>query len=369
MSIRAGYTVGRTTGESSLRDQLNQFKTRNFEADNNEEILKRYPGRESLVSKCIKVIVDNFETTPVKDVLPPQQMAEITERLPTSLSPIIGAKYVFNENYWKRCAVEKYGWHNCNIAEHGLLWKQLYFEKLMRDKLEDFDPATEDQGTLYELVDACSDYIFTIAFSQLPSHIDLSELLSYLPNLSRMEICYGVKKVGMNYERMLFGMKIADATALAKAFHHAETLTTLILSGNMIDDDLLRMLMSGLIKNNTVTSLDLSHNKITNHGTRLLSKLLGENSVLTNLNLADNHIHTDGGRYLARGLRENDSLLYLNLRLNQLMDDGCEMLFDGLQENRCLTDLNISSNGAGHQVSIINKTPCGFITGNIFAEV
>ncbi|RYY81073.1 hypothetical protein EON63_16270 [archaeon] len=43
----------------------------------------------------------------------------------------------------------------------------------------------------------------------------------------------------------------------------------------MIDDDLLRMLMTGLIKNTTITYLDMSHNKITNHGARLLSKLLG----------------------------------------------------------------------------------------------
>ena len=48
------------------------------------------------------------------------------------------------------------------------------------------------------------------------SHIDMAELLSLLPNLARLEVAYGVNKIGMNYERMLFGMKIADATALAK---------------------------------------------------------------------------------------------------------------------------------------------------------
>ena len=98
----------------------------------------------------------------------------------------------------------------------------------------------------------------------------------------------------MNYERMLFGMKISDATSLAKIFDQTDTLVTVILSGNLIDDDLLRMLMTGLIKNNTITHLDVSHNKITNHGARLLSKLLGENSVISTLNLADNQIHSEG---------------------------------------------------------------------------
>ena len=323
MAIRAGYSVGRTTGESSLSDQLSKFKPRTTLGDDSSKGNKPpNPAHETLASKCINVIVQNFERMPVKELLPPPQMAEITGRLPTTLNPIIGAKYVFNENYWKRCSVEKYGWHNCILAEHGLLWKQLYFEKSFREKLEDFDPSTEDVESLYEFIDACSDYIFTVGFNQLPSHIDMSELLAMLPNLSRLEVAYGVNKIGMNYERMLFGMKIADATALAKSFSRTTTLTTVILTGNLIDDDLLRMLMSGLIKNSTITALDLSHNKITNHGIRLLSKLLGENSVLTSLNLADNHIHADGGRYIARGLRENDSILSLNLRLNQLKDEG-----------------------------------------------
>ena len=40
----------------------------------------------------------------------------------------VGALYVFDENYWKRRCVEKLGWQNCQIAEHGLTWKQLFFE-------------------------------------------------------------------------------------------------------------------------------------------------------------------------------------------------------------------------------------------------
>lgn len=42
--------------------------------------------------------------------------------------PKVGALYVFDESYWKRRCVEKLGWQNCQIAEHGLTWKQLFFE-------------------------------------------------------------------------------------------------------------------------------------------------------------------------------------------------------------------------------------------------
>ena len=351
MAIRCGYSVGRTTAESSLSDQLKRFKSRKLgdeSKENNDGPTN--PARETLKSKCIDIIVKNFAENPVTEVIPPAQMAEITAKLPSDLSPVVGAKYVYNEAYWKRCCVDKFGWHKCELSEHGLLWKQVYFEKLMQERLEDFNPPSDSIHDLEELVVACMDYIFTITFRQLPSHLDMHALCNLLPNLTKLDISYGVNKIGMEYERMLFGMKISDATNLAKVFESTQTLSTLIISGNMIDDDLLRVLMTGLIKNNTITHLDVSHNKITNHGARLLSKLLGENSVLATLNVADNHIHTEGGRYFARGLRENDALLALNLRLNHLGDDGCRLLLEGLQDNITLTDLNISSNYAGAQV-------------------
>lgn len=356
MAIRCGYTVGRNTGESSLGDQLCRYKPRTTGREETKTVDPNgNPARETLMAKCINVIVDNFHVNPITDVIPPNQMAEITKKLKTNLPPEIGARFVYNEAYWKRCCVEKYGWHNCQLVEHGFLWKQVYFEKLIQERLEDFDPQSQSIESFYDLADACMDYLFTIRFRQLPSHLDLCELCSFLPNLMRLDLSYGINKIGMNYERMLFGMKISDASTLAKLFERTQTLTTLIMEGNMIDDDLLRVLMTGLIKNSTITHLNVSHNKITNHGARLLSKLLGENSVLCTLNVSDNQIHTEGGRYFARGLRENDVLLDLNLRLNHLGDDGCRLLLEGLQDNLTLTNLNLSSNYAGSQV---NKLLC-----------
>ena len=220
MSIRCSYTVGRTTTESSLSDQLKRYKARQIKTNEKLKLNKTYsnPAKESLVSKCIKVVVANFEKNPVKEIIPPPQMAQITSQLPTTLSPIIGGRYVYNENFWKRCCVDKFGWHNCNISEHGMLWKQLYFEKLFQEKIEDFDSQTENIEDLFELIDACMDYIFTLTFRQNPSHIDMFDICSLMPNLSKLDITYGVNKAGMNYERMLFGMKISDATSLAKVF-------------------------------------------------------------------------------------------------------------------------------------------------------
>ena len=227
--IRSGYSVGRTTNESSLADQLRRFKPRTLKEEH--AIVPKYknPAKESLLQKCINVIVDNFEDRPIKHTIPPLQMAEITKALPVTLNALIGARYVYNENYWKKCCVEKYGWHKCDIAEHGFMWKQLYFEKLLSERLEDFDPDTEKIEDFYEFADAIMDYVFSVKFAQLPSHLDMYELCSLLPNLTKLDITYGITKIGMQYERMLFGMKISDATALAKVCDSTDSLTTLMM--------------------------------------------------------------------------------------------------------------------------------------------
>jgi len=139
--IRSGLTVGRNTTESSLSDQLQRFKPRSLtdkgkskklDLDPNAKSLSGNPSHETLQAKCIRVLVDNFSERPIKEVIPPPQMAEITQALATNLPPIVGAKYVFNENYWKRCCIERFGWQNCNLEEHGLLWKQMFFEKVLQ---------------------------------------------------------------------------------------------------------------------------------------------------------------------------------------------------------------------------------------------
>ncbi|DAZ98037.1 TPA: hypothetical protein N0F65_004527 [Lagenidium giganteum] len=305
----------------------------------------------SLIVMCLKVISDRFCTDPKILNVPRKFFPDIMARLPLDLDVCITAPNVSDENYWKRCCLSKSAWKNLQIADHGLTWKQLYLEKHMQDLLEGFDANNDDHDHLIDSVKACQDFIFTLEIDQLLSHIDLNEICSHLKNLTRLRLTYGVKQIGMKYERMLFGMKISDATNLSHIVKNTRTLTTLWLPSNLLDDDLLRMVMTGLIKNNTITSLDLSHNKITNHGARLIAKLLGPDSVLTSLNLCDNQIHAEGGRYLSRGLKYNTSLVELNLRLNRLTDEGARMLLEGLVEHKSLMNLNLSNNMLGRDTA------------------
>ena len=140
---------------------------------------------------------------------------------------------------------------------------------------------------------------------QFLSHLDMEMLFQNVPTLCNLEMTFGVKEIGMEYERSLFGMKMSDVTSLQKALRVTETLTILSLPCNLLDDNTVRILASGLQGNATITALDLSHNKIADRGVKALAKLLNERSVVLSLNLNDNHIHADGGKYFGRALKLN----------------------------------------------------------------
>jgi hypothetical protein len=193
-------------------------------------------------------------------------------------------------------------------------------------------------------MEAAEDSVFTLRLRQLPSHLDLEIPFSRLPNLSELDLTYGISRVGMKYDRALLGMKITDAMSLAKCTKATQTLTTLVLQANLVNDKVVAALVEGLSYNHTITFLDLSHNEITAKGVRILTKCLGPDSVLMSLDLSDNQIHSDGGKYIGRALRRNASLIDLNLRLNAIDERGARLLMEGVRRSPSLTTLNLASN-------------------------
>jgi len=57
----------------------------------------------------------------------------------------------------------------------------------------------------------------------------------------------------MEYERPLFGMKMSDAKNFADCIKLTQSLVYLSLPGNLIDDDLINILIKGLILNKTIS--------------------------------------------------------------------------------------------------------------------
>jgi len=225
------------------------------------------------------------------------------------------------------------------VAAHGGSWKQLYFEQNLQDTLESFDPTVSVLDELRRLMAFSSRFVRYLTVSQLPSHLDLQHVFGCLDSsLCGLTLRYGLRQVGMEYDPAMFGMRLPDCRSLARSLCSAETLTYLNLSGNALDDEKARMVLSGLVDNLSVTHLDLSQNKIADRGARALAKLLDSSSVIGVLNLSDNLIHAEGGRALARSIRGGSTLFQLDISLNRIGDEGAEALCHTAQESglRCL---------------------------------
>jgi Ran GTPase-activating protein (RanGAP) involved in mRNA processing and transport len=191
---------------------------------------------------------------------------------------------------------------------------------------------------------AASYEVFKLEITQL-QRFEISNVFRHLPNLSHLTLTYGAKHIGMAYERPLFGMKMSDAQNFKDCLRSTTSLVFLSLPGNLIDDDLVSILIKGLMLNKTITQLDLSHNKISQSGARKISKYLLQSQILTHLNLGDNNINYEGSRYLCQAFKVNTSLISLNLKLNRIDDKaGQKMCIDLHVKNSHLEELNLAAN-------------------------
>ena len=296
-----------------------------------------------LTELCMEVLAANFKEHSNFRAIPGKFQTRVVEILPTDLPLEVTCPQIEDDYYWQRCATER--WKNCNVVEHGGKWKRLYLERNLEDEIEALDENQTNMERLIKTIKLSAVYVHRLHIKELKSHMDVGVLFESLPSLTDLGIVYGHRRVGMDYERSMFGMKNADATCLAKGIKYkANFLTMVNLSSNLMDDDKLRLLVTGLLDNDTVTHLDVSHNRVADRGARALARLLGETSVITSLNLCDNEVHGEGGKALGRVLARNRSLLSLNLRLNRLGDDGGRLLAEGLRANRALRELNCCGN-------------------------
>lgn len=236
---------------------------------------------------------------------------------------------------------------NIKREQHGNSFKQAFIETHIQEMLENY----KSEGSLdvvEEQLKAARYEVFCLIITQL-QHFDISHVFKYLPNLAYLTLTYGAKHIGMEYERPLFGMKMSDAQTFKDCLRTTTSLVFLSLPGNLIDDDLISILIKGLMLNKTITQLDLSHNKIGQAGARKISKYLLQSQILTHLNLADNCINYEGSRYLCQALKVNTSLISLNLKLNRIDDKGGQkMCIDLRVKNSRLETLVLAANLLGN---------------------
>jgi hypothetical protein len=135
----------------------------------------------------------------------------------------------------------------------------MYVERHLTTLIENYHPSKSPDNLerMMKEIEAGRSFVHTLVIQQLPSHIDLSQVFSHFPNLLSIDLKYGMRKLGMDYDTSSFGMQLLDAMGLAKYFLQAKTLNRVALSENLLNDESIHVLMSGLARNDTITYLGM----------------------------------------------------------------------------------------------------------------
>ncbi|XP_022281816.1 dynein regulatory complex subunit 5 isoform X5 [Canis lupus baileyi] len=329
-----------------------------------------------LTELCIQHIVENFQNNPILKQLLPEHQQKVLNHLSPDLPLTVTANLIDDENYWRRCCMQR--WPVCHVARHGGSWKRLFFERHLENLIKHFIPSTTDPAVILDLLPFCRNYVRRLRVDQflppvqLPlqpwngelsdsgseaemeqptgDHYQLRDLVAGLSHLEELDLVYGVKDCGMNFEWNLFLFTYQDCHSLAATIKACHTLKTFRLTRSKVDDDKARILIRSLLDHPALEELDLSHNLIGDRGARAAAKLLSHshlrvltlannqvltvNTTLTSINLSCNHIGLDGGKQLLEGMSDNKTLLEFDLRLSDVAQESEYLIGQALCANR-----------------------------------
>lgn len=190
------------------------------------------------------------EDNPLLKELPPEYQKKVLGSLPPDLPLAITANLIDDESYWQRCCVKR--WRVCRVSRHGGSWKHMFFERHLANLLAHFIPGTSDPAVVTDLLPLCRDYVRRLRVDQflppvqLPRHsrdpeqsdsgseVDMEEsitdhyclgpLVAGLGHLEELDLVFGVKDCGMNFEWKLFLFTYRDCHSLAATVKACHTL-------------------------------------------------------------------------------------------------------------------------------------------------
>lgn len=188
---------------------------------------------------------------PILKQLLPQHQQKVLNYLSPDLPLSVTATLIDDENYWQRCCMQR--WPVCHVDEHGGSWKRMFFEQHLENLLKHFIPGTSDPAVILDLLPLCRDYVRRLCVDQflppvqLPlrprsgdqsdsgsegeieepttiDHYQLNDLVAGLSQLEELDLVYGVKNCGMNFEWNLFLFTDRDCHSLAATINACHTL-------------------------------------------------------------------------------------------------------------------------------------------------
>ncbi|RKP17941.1 RNI-like protein [Rozella allomycis CSF55] len=339
---------------------------------------------KKLSELCITSIVKHFANCPVLNGLPRKFRKIVLNNVNVESVPLeMAALMIPDEEYWKRVSISK--WSICDVSKHGGSWKRLFFENYIKELIENFIPGKSVHEEISKTLGICQDWVISLNveqlqirkgdFSELKSdHLELDLVLKSLPKLESLHITYGIKNCGMDFAWNLYGCSITDCKYIANSLKNCFKLNELSVRQSLIEDAHLRMIVSGLLENNTIKRIDFSHNKIANEGIRALAHYLSKNNCqVSYLNLSNNLIGPLGAKYLAESLIKNERLEHLNIGMNGIRNEGFNEVMDSLNENSNLRELIVTGNGLDSEgcmdaTSRFLRTNCALVKLDISAN-
>lgn len=121
------------------------------------------------------------------------------------------------------------------------------------------------------------------------------------------------------------------------------TLSVLDFGACRLGNQLAITLADRLKSGNTLTTVNVTYNDIDNSGIKPLAEQLANNTTVTELNLQGNHIDDEGAAYLGGMLSTNTTLSKLNLYHNKISKKGIEIMLNSLKFNQTLSYLDFTS--------------------------
>lgn len=321
------------------------------------------PELKALSEIALQAVADNYLLYKTLDGLEDFYKNKVYDLMSTDYDIKDLFPYIDYEPFWKRACVDRFKSDDCSIA--GNSWKQLYVENHIKDIITNYKPSEENSEDLEiqikDIFFLLRFYVYNLDIPTFSCRFDISLIPQYFANLTTLTLKYSpvlrdkktddiftknLEPIGDEYSN--FGIRIPDLQKFCLLITDLNYFISLTLQGNLVDDEMIKWLVPGLITNQTLRHLDLSSNRITEKGMIKISSFLVRTRSLLSINLTDNLIGSESAYAIGLTIKENTKLRILKLAMNRLDDESGVKIVKMLAFNKNLEELDLSSNLLGN---------------------
>ncbi|RKP00538.1 hypothetical protein CXG81DRAFT_26767 [Caulochytrium protostelioides] len=288
-----------------------------------------------LTTLALNVLLRHVATHPALHRMPTHFRAAFLAGLPLDLPLHLAARMIHDDAYWVARTKHAFPAGVPTALAQGA-GRARFFELHVQRLIEAFDPMTDTVTALREQLKIAGPFLKSLHVTSIhvvPASVDvhgkprivpMGQVLELLPHLEELEIYYGPRDCGIDFDWSMFGLSLALAQELAQGFAHTPRLATLSLTRSKITDAVVQVLLDALQARATpLAALDLSHNQLGNAGGVAIARFLEATPSLAAVTLENNRVGAAGLRALAAALvARGTPLRRLSLRLNPVGDAG-----------------------------------------------